>query len=143
MGTCPGNADLDSTCPGNADLDSTCSGNADLDSTCSRNADLDSTCPGNADLDSTCITAWYGDGAVRNRRALQRGVRSAQCITGGTRPVLQDTYCTRYHRKAKEIIKNLSHHGLLSSLSSRRRRHYRTHTSPAHQTVKQSPPAGY
>ena len=41
---------------------------------------------------SGCITAWYGYCTVRNRRALQRVVRSGQCITGGTLPALQDIY---------------------------------------------------
>jgi hypothetical protein len=30
-------------------------------------------------------------------------------ITGGTLPDLQDIYSTRCHRKAKKIIKDLSH----------------------------------
>jgi hypothetical protein len=29
-----------------------------------------------------CITAWYGNCSTHNRKALQRVVRSAQCITG-------------------------------------------------------------
>jgi hypothetical protein len=38
------------------------------------------------------ITTWYG--TVRNRRALQRVVRSAQRIIRGTLPALQDIYST-------------------------------------------------
>ncbi|KAK6302017.1 hypothetical protein J4Q44_G00280700 [Coregonus suidteri] len=50
-------------------------------------------------------------------------VRSAQRITGGTLPALQDTYSTRCHRKAKKIIKDINHlsHGLFTPQSSRRR----------------------
>ncbi|KAK6302769.1 hypothetical protein J4Q44_G00271240 [Coregonus suidteri] len=60
---------------------------------------------------------------IRNRRTLQRMVRSAQRITGSTLPALQDIYSTRCHRKAKKIINDLSHpsHGLFTPLSSRRR----------------------
>ena len=50
---------------------------------------------------SGCITTSYGNCTARNRRALQRVVRSAQSITGGKLPALQDTYTTRCHRKAK------------------------------------------
>ena len=53
---------------------------------------------------SGCIIAWYG-----NCKALQRVVRSAQCITGGKLPALQDTYSTQCHRKAKKIIKDTNH----------------------------------
>ncbi|KAM9419419.1 uncharacterized protein ACWYII_022567 [Salvelinus alpinus] len=57
--------------------------------------------------------------------ALQKVVRSAQCITGSTLPPLQDTYSTRCHRKAKKIIEDINHlsHGLFTPLSSRRRVH--------------------
>jgi hypothetical protein len=47
-----------------------------------------------------CITAWYGNCTALNRKALQRVVRSAQRITRGKLPALQDTYSTRCHRKA-------------------------------------------
>jgi hypothetical protein len=53
-----------------------------------------------------CITAWYGNCTTHNSRALQRVMRSAQHITGGKLPALQDTYSTRCHRKAKKIIKD-------------------------------------
>ena len=43
---------------------------------------------------SGCITTWYGNCSAHNRKALQRVVRSAQRITGGNLPVLQDTYTT-------------------------------------------------
>ena len=63
---------------------------------------------------SGCITAWYRNCTARNRRALQRVVRSAQCIIGGKLPALQDTYSTLTystlcHRKAKKLIKDNNH----------------------------------
>ncbi|XP_052385670.1 uncharacterized protein LOC127933105 isoform X1 [Oncorhynchus keta] len=74
-------------------------------------------------IPSGCITAWYGNCAAHNRKALQRVVRSAQRITGCNLPALQDTYTTRCHRKAKKIIKDNNHpsHCLFTPLSSRRR----------------------
>ena len=76
---------------------------------------------------SGCITAWYGNCSDRNRKALQRVVQSAQLITGGKLPALQDTYSTRCHRKAIKIIKgnNQLSHCLFTLLSSRRRGQYR------------------
>uniref|UniRef100_A0A8C7H559 Alkylated DNA repair protein AlkB homologue 8 N-terminal domain-containing protein n=1 Tax=Oncorhynchus kisutch TaxID=8019 RepID=A0A8C7H559_ONCKI len=76
---------------------------------------------------SGCITAWYGNCSAHNRKALQRVVRSAQRITGGKLPALQDTYTTRCHRKAIKIIKDSNHpsHCLFTPLSSRRRGQYR------------------
>jgi hypothetical protein len=73
------------------------------------------------------ITALYGNCPAPNCRALQRVVRSAQCITGGILPALHDTYSTRCHRKAKKIIKNNNHpsHCLFTPLPSRRRGQYR------------------
>jgi hypothetical protein len=78
----------------------------------------------------------------------QRAVRSAECITGGKLPALQDTYGTRYHRNAKKIIKDNNHqsHCLFTPLSYRRRGQYRCIKagetekqllSQGHQTVKQ------
>ena len=46
-------------------------------------------------IPSGCITAWYSN----NHSALQRVVRSAQRITRGKLPALQDTYNTRCHIK--------------------------------------------
>jgi hypothetical protein len=43
---------------------------------------------------SGCITAMYGNCTARNRRALQRVVRSAQRITRGKQPATQVTYST-------------------------------------------------
>ena len=74
-----------------------------------------------------CITAWYGNCSAHNRKALQRVVRFAQCITRGKLHALQDTYTTRCHRKAKKIIKDNNHpsHCRFTPLSSRRRGQYR------------------
>ena len=55
---------------------------------------------------SGCITAWYGNCSAHSHKALQRVVRSAQCITGGKLPAFQDTHTTRCHRKAIKIIKD-------------------------------------
>uniref|UniRef100_A0AAZ3QQU1 Alkylated DNA repair protein AlkB homologue 8 N-terminal domain-containing protein n=1 Tax=Oncorhynchus tshawytscha TaxID=74940 RepID=A0AAZ3QQU1_ONCTS len=76
---------------------------------------------------SGCITAWYGNCSSHNRKALQRVVRSAQRITGGKLPALQDTYTTRCHRNAIKIIKDNNHpsHCLFTPLSSRRGGQYR------------------
>ena len=49
-----------------------------------------------------CITAWYGNYTARNRRALQRVVRSTQHITGETLPAFQDIYNTQCRRKVQE-----------------------------------------
>ena len=75
---------------------------------------------------SGCIITWYGNCSAHNGKALQRVERSAQRITGGKLPALQDTY-TRCHRKAIKIIKdnNQLGHCLFTTLSSRRRRQYR------------------
>ena len=55
------------------------------------------------------ITAWYSKCTAHNRKALQRVVWSAQRITKGKLPALQDTYSTRCHRKAQKIIKDNNH----------------------------------
>ena len=47
--------------------------------------------------------ASYSNCSAHNRKALQRVVGSAQRITEGKLPALQDTYTTRCHRKAKKI----------------------------------------
>jgi hypothetical protein len=75
---------------------------------------------------SGCITVWYGNCTAHNRGALQRVGWSAQRITGGKLPALQDTYNTRCHRKAKKIIKDNNHpsHCLFTLLPSRRRGQY-------------------
>jgi hypothetical protein len=70
---------------------------------------------------SDCITTWECNCTAHNHRALQRVVRSAQPITGGTLAALQDSYSTRCHRKPKKIIKEIHHpsHGLFTLLPSR------------------------
>uniref|UniRef100_A0AAZ3R0X9 Ribitol xylosyltransferase 1 n=1 Tax=Oncorhynchus tshawytscha TaxID=74940 RepID=A0AAZ3R0X9_ONCTS len=62
-----------------------------------------------------------------NRKALRRVMRSAQRITGGKLPAVQDTYSTRCHGKAKKIIKDNNHpsHCLFTQLPSRRCGHFR------------------
>jgi hypothetical protein len=69
----------------------------------------------------------YGNCSAHNLKALQRLVRSAQRITGGKLPAFQDSYTTRCHRQAKNIIKDNNHtrHCLFTPLSSRRRGQYR------------------
>jgi hypothetical protein len=64
------------------------------------------------------------------RMMLSWVVRSAQRITGGKLPAIQDTCSTRCHWKAKKIIKDNNHpshpsHCLFTPLSSRRRGEYR------------------
>ena len=73
------------------------------------------------------MTAWYSNCFAHNCKALHRVLKSAQRITGGKLPALQDTYTTRCHRKAKKIIKdnNQPSHCLFTPLSSRRPGHYR------------------
>jgi hypothetical protein len=39
---------------------------------------------------TSCITAWYGNCLASDRKALQRGVRTAQYITGAKLPAIQD-----------------------------------------------------
>ena len=75
-----------------------------------------------------CLSSWYGNCTGHNRKALQRTVRSAQRITGGKLPALQDTYTSQHLRKAKKIIKDNnhpSHYHLFTPLPSRRRGQYR------------------
>ena len=37
-----------------------------------------------------CVTTWYGNCSAFDRKALQRVVRTAQCITGAKLPAIQD-----------------------------------------------------
>ena len=75
---------------------------------------------------SGSITASYGNCTARNRKALQRVVRSAKHITGGKLPALQDTYSTWCHKMAKNIIMDMNHpsYCLFTPLSSRRQGQY-------------------
>ncbi|XP_064846561.1 MAM domain-containing glycosylphosphatidylinositol anchor protein 2-like [Oncorhynchus masou masou] len=59
---------------------------------------------------SGCITGWYRNYSAHNRKALQWVVRSAQHITGGKLPALQDTYSTRSHRKTIRLVRTTSNH---------------------------------
>jgi hypothetical protein len=72
-------------------------------------------------LDS--ITTWYGNCTAINRKALPRVVWSAQYITGGKLPSLQEIYTWRCLRMTWKIVKESSHpcHGLLPSC-----RHYQS-----------------
>ena len=45
------------------------------------------------------VTAWYGNCSASDRKALQRVVRMAQCITA-----IQDLYTRRCQRKAVKIV---------------------------------------
>jgi hypothetical protein len=56
-----------------------------------------------------CITAWYGNCSASDLKALQRVVRMAQCITGAERPLIQDLYTRRCHRKALIMVSYPSH----------------------------------
>ena len=69
------------------------------------------------------ITTWYGNCTVRERKSLQRVVRTAQSITGVQLPNLLDLYTSRCLRKSRRIMKDPSHpsHCLFSQLPSGRR----------------------
>ncbi|KAI4879655.1 hypothetical protein NFI96_032437, partial [Prochilodus magdalenae] len=53
------------------------------------------------------ITTWYGSCTAIERKALQRVVQTAQCITGVQLPNLLDLYTSRCLRKTKRIPKGL------------------------------------
>ena len=63
-----------------------------------------------------CITAWYGNCSASDRKAIQRVVRMAQCITGTKLPAIQDLNTRRCQRKALKMVKDPSHpsHRLLA-----------------------------
>ena len=88
---------------------------------------------------SDCIAAWFGNCTALNRKALQRVVQSAQRITGGKLPSLQDTYSTLCHRKAKNIIKNNNHpsHFLFTPATIQKARSVQVHQSWDRETEKQ------
>ncbi|KAI4880975.1 hypothetical protein NFI96_001097 [Prochilodus magdalenae] len=69
------------------------------------------------------ITTWYGSCTAIERKALQRVVRTAQCITGVQLPNLLDLYTSRCLRKTRRILKDSTHpsHCLFSQLPSGRR----------------------
>ncbi|KAK1787740.1 hypothetical protein P4O66_016227 [Electrophorus voltai] len=66
------------------------------------------------------ITVWFGNSTKQDRQALQRVVRSAECITHTELPVLQTIYYKRCQTKARRIVKDPTHRNnrLLSLLRS-------------------------
>ncbi|KAK3543146.1 hypothetical protein QTP70_011948 [Hemibagrus guttatus] len=66
------------------------------------------------------ITTWFGNSTMQDRRALQRVVRSAECIIRTKVPDLHSIYSKRCWTKARKIVKDLSHpnNGLFSLLWS-------------------------
>jgi hypothetical protein len=47
---------------------------------------------------TSCITAWYGNCLASDRKAQQRVVSTAQCITRSKLPAIQDLYTRRCQR---------------------------------------------
>ncbi|KAI4889637.1 hypothetical protein NFI96_003621 [Prochilodus magdalenae] len=72
---------------------------------------------------TSCITVWYGSTTVKDRKRLQRVVKTATKITKMAQPSLQSIYNLRVHRRAASIIKDPTHpqHGLFTLLPSGRR----------------------
>ncbi|KAK0142227.1 hypothetical protein N1851_020114 [Merluccius polli] len=72
---------------------------------------------------SSAITAWFGNCTAAERKALQRIVRTAECITGASLPSLPVIYSTQCLRKAASIVKDSTHpsHSVFSLLPSGRR----------------------
>ncbi len=78
------------------------------------------------------ILMWYAGCTMAEKKALQRGINSAQKITGAQLLSLADIYSTRCIRLARSIIKDSSHPGnhLFTLLPSGRRfRSLKTRTS--------------
>ncbi|KAI4899983.1 hypothetical protein NFI96_001451 [Prochilodus magdalenae] len=71
---------------------------------------------------TSCITVWYGSTTVKDRKRLQRVVKTATKITKMAQPSLQSIYNLRVHRRAASIIKDPTHpqHGLFTLLPSGR-----------------------
>ncbi|KAK1787403.1 hypothetical protein P4O66_002727 [Electrophorus voltai] len=69
------------------------------------------------------ITVWFGNSTKQDRQALQRVVRSAECITRTELPDLQTIYYKRCQTKARRIVKDPTHpnNRLFSLLRSGRR----------------------
>ncbi|XP_020565489.1 uncharacterized protein LOC110016570 [Oryzias latipes] len=69
------------------------------------------------------ITTWFGNSTMRDRRALQRVVRSAERIIHTELPDLHSIYSRRCWTRARKITKDLSHpdNGLFSLLRSGKR----------------------
>ncbi len=72
---------------------------------------------------SSCITVWYGSTTARDRRRLQRVVKTAEKIIRTPLPSLQAIYHRRVHRRTASILKDPTHppHGLFTLLPSGRR----------------------
>ncbi|KAI4901318.1 hypothetical protein NFI96_001229, partial [Prochilodus magdalenae] len=68
------------------------------------------------------ITTWCGSCTAIERKALQRVVRTAQCITGVQLPNLLDLYSSRCLRRTRRVLKDSTHpsHRLLSQQPSGR-----------------------
>jgi hypothetical protein len=64
--------------------------------------------------------AWYRNCSVHDRKALQRGVKMAQYITGTMLPPIQDIYSKLCLRKACSIVKDPTHpsHELFTPIPS-------------------------
>eukprot|EP00061_Rhincodon_typus_P008224 g30650.t1 len=56
-----------------------------------------------------CITAWYGNCSVQDHEKLQKVVHVAQTIMKANLPSMDSIYMACCHRKAANIIKDLSH----------------------------------
>uniref|UniRef100_A0AAZ1XIU5 Alkylated DNA repair protein AlkB homologue 8 N-terminal domain-containing protein n=1 Tax=Oreochromis aureus TaxID=47969 RepID=A0AAZ1XIU5_OREAU len=81
---------------------------------------------------TNCITVWYGSCSALDRKALQRVMKTAQCIAGAPLPAINDIYRKTYLKRAGKVIKDPSHpaHGLFTLLpSGRRYRSLRTKTT--------------
>ncbi|KAK1804591.1 hypothetical protein P4O66_020585 [Electrophorus voltai] len=55
------------------------------------------------------ITVWFGNSTKQDRQALQRVVRSAECITHTELPDLQTIYYKQCQTKARRIVKDPTH----------------------------------
>ncbi|KAI4904809.1 hypothetical protein NFI96_000064 [Prochilodus magdalenae] len=77
---------------------------------------------------TSCITVWYGSTTLKDRKRLQRVVKTATKITKMAQPSLHSIYNLRVHRRAASIIKDPTHpqHGLFTLLPSGRRHCYTT-----------------
>ncbi|XP_054629453.1 stromal cell-derived factor 2-like protein 1 isoform X1 [Dunckerocampus dactyliophorus] len=69
------------------------------------------------------ITVWYGNCTTRDRKALQRVIKTSQNIVGAALPSLQDIYKSRVLRRTHNLIKDSTHpqHSLFTLLPSGRR----------------------
>uniref|UniRef100_A0A669DLI1 Reverse transcriptase domain-containing protein n=1 Tax=Oreochromis niloticus TaxID=8128 RepID=A0A669DLI1_ORENI len=69
------------------------------------------------------MTAWFGNSCVKDQKALQRVIRTAERCYRIALPPLQDTYTRRCRTRATQILKDPSHPGnkLFQLLQSGRR----------------------